>query len=254
MPGEGEPQRVGISEAAMCRDLLWRLIALLEASPRGAHTRLFDEACRRRPDLAAKQPCEVAWAQIHALGKVRHAMVERRVRRYPALQLLQRGLTFDRELLYAGAMFHDIGLMPSHSSKDESFEVDGAHAARDFLRSHGIPEQDAYTVWTAIALHTTPGVPVHMHPVVALVTAGVEMDVLGLTFDLYSDAEREAVVSAFPRTPHFKEDIIRAFYDGIKHKPNTTFGNVKADVITDKEPHFHRGNFCSVIRRSHWNG
>ena len=175
-----------------------------------------------------------------------------RVYHFGALAGLQRCLTFDRELLYAGAMFHDIGLMPSHSSKDESFEVDGAHAARDFLRSHGIPEQDAYTVWTAIALHTTPGVPVHMHP--ALVTAGVEMDVLGLTFDLYSDAEREAVVSAFPRTPHFKEDIIRAFYDGIKHKPNTTFGNVKADVITDKEPHFHRGNFCRVIRRSHWNG
>ena len=173
-----------------------------------------------------------------------------RVYHFGALAGIQRGLTFDRELLYAGAMFHDIGLMPSHSSKDESFEVDGAHAARDFLRSHGIPEQDAYTVWTAIALHTTPGVPVHMHAVVALVTAGVEMDVLGLTFDLYSDAEREAVVSAFPRTPHFKEDIIRAFYDGIKHKPNTTFGNVKADVITDKEPHFHRGNFCSVIRGS----
>ena len=104
------------------------------------------------------------------------------------------------------------------------------------------------------ALHTTPGVPEHMHPVVALVTAGVEMDVLGLTYKQYSDAEREAVVNAFPRTPDFKEDIIQAFYDGIKHKPETTFGNVKADVIADKDPHFHRGNFCSVIRCSHWHG
>jgi hypothetical protein len=93
-----------------------------------------------------------------------------------------------------------------------------------------------------------------MHPVVALVTAGVEMDVLGLTYEDYSGDEREAVVEAFPRTPHFKEDIIQAFYDGIKHRPDTTFGNVKADVIADKEPHFHRGNFCSVIRGSHWHG
>ena len=92
-----------------------------------------------------------------------------RVYHFGALAGVHRGLKFDRELLYAGAMFHDIGLMPSHSSKDERFEVDGAHAARDFLRSHGIPEEDAYTVWTAIALHTTPGVPQHMHPVVALV-------------------------------------------------------------------------------------
>lgn len=177
-----------------------------------------------------------------------------RVYHFGALAGIQQGLKFDSEFLYAGAMFHDIGLMPSHSSKDERFEVDGAHAARDFLRSHGLSEQDAYTVWTAIALHTTPGVPQHMHPVVALVTAGVEMDVLGLTYSQYSDAEREAVVNAFPRTTTFKEDIIQAFYDGIKHKPQTTFGNVKADVIADKEPHFHRGNFCSVIRCSHWHG
>jgi hypothetical protein len=124
-------------------------------------------------------------------------------------------------------MFHDMGLTPAHSSADERFEVDGANATRDFLRSHGIGQGDIDTVWTAIALHTTPGVPQHMHPVVALVTAGVEMDVLGLAYSEYSDSERDAVVRA-PRTAHFKEDIIQAFYDGIKHKPDTTFGNVKA--------------------------
>ena len=177
-----------------------------------------------------------------------------RVYHFGALAGIHRGLKFDRELLYAGAMFHDIGLMPDHSSQRERFEVDSAHAARDFLLSQGIPEEDAYTVWTAVALHTTPGVPMHMHPVVALVTAGVEMDVLGLTYKEYSRAEREAVVDVFPRTAHFKEDIIQAFYDGIKHKPATTFGNVKADVIADKEPHFHAGNFCSLIRCSAWAG
>src|ERR1700744_1126403 len=177
-----------------------------------------------------------------------------RVYHFGALAGAHRGLSFDRELLYAGAMFHDIVLMPGHSSKTESFEVDGAHAAPNFLRRQGGPESDVYTVWTAIALHTTPGVPVHMHPVVALVTAGVEMDVLGLTYKEDSDEEREAVVRAFPRPAQFKEDIIQAFYDGIKRKPDTTFGNVKADVIADKEPHFHRGNFCSVIRGSAWRG
>jgi hypothetical protein len=105
---------------------------------------------------------------------------------------------------------------------------------------HGQPNlySPAKSDWKAIALHTTPGIPQHMHPVVALVTAGVEMGVLGLTYKNYSDEEREAVVDAFPRTPHFKEDIIQAFYDGIRNKPDTTFGNVKADVIADKEPRF----------------
>ena len=178
----------------------------------------------------------------------------RRVFLWGALTAERRGLKYDPELLYIGAMFHDMGLTENHSSPDLRFEVDGANAARDFMKGHGISDRDIEDVWTAIALHTTPGIPEHMRPTIALVTAGVEMDVLGLTYEDYSDEEREAVVEAFPRTPHFKEDIIQAFYDGIKHRPETTFGNVKADVIADKEPHFHRGNFCSVIRGSHWHG
>ena len=177
-----------------------------------------------------------------------------RVYCFAALTGLRRNLRFDRELLYAGAMFHDMGVTPRQSSRTERFEVDGANVARDFLKAHNIAQGDIDLVWTAIALHTTPGIPPHMHPVVALVTVGVEMDVLGLAYRDYSDAQRQAVVQAHPRTDHFKENIIQAFYDGIKHKPDTTFGNVKADVLADKDPTFKRGNFCSVIRRSAWPG
>jgi hypothetical protein len=175
-----------------------------------------------------------------------------RVYYFGALAGKRRGLTFDPELLYAGAMFHDIGLVPAYSSVADRFEVDGANAARDFLRSHDIAEQDIDHVWTAIALHTTPGIPQYMHPVIALVTAGVEMDVLGIDYASFTDSDRNAVVQAFPRRANFKEDILQAFYDGIRHKPETTFGNVKADVLADKDPHFQRGDFCSVIRNSFW--
>jgi hypothetical protein len=177
-----------------------------------------------------------------------------RVYYFGALAGKQRGLNFDPELLYAGAMFHDMGLTQAHSTADERFEVDGANAARDFLTSRGIAPSDVEIVWNAIALHTTPGIPKHMHPVVALVTAGVEMDVLGLTYGEYDDVVREQVVNAHPRDEHFKQDIIQAFYDGIKHKPETTFGNVKADVLALKDPTFKRGNFCSVILNSRWAG
>jgi hypothetical protein len=177
-----------------------------------------------------------------------------RVYYFGALTGLRRGLKFDRELLYAGTMFHDMGLIPRHSSRTERFEVDGANAARHFLKAHKIAPSDIDLVWTAIALHTTPGIPVHMHPIIALVTAGVEMDVLGIAYEEFPDAQREAVVAAYPRRPHFKEEIIQTFYGGIKDKPDTTFGNVKADVLADKDPHFTRGNFCSVIRGSRWKG
>jgi hypothetical protein len=177
-----------------------------------------------------------------------------RVYYFGSLAGKRRGLQFDPELLYIGAMFHDMGLTPQYSSKSDRFEVDGANAAQTFLRRHNISQLDIDTVWTAIALHTTPGIPQYMHPVVALLTNGVEMDVLGIAYSEFSDVDREAIVAAYPRPVHFKEDIIQAFYDGIKHKPETTFGNVKADVLADKDPQFQRMNFCSIIRGSRWKG
>jgi hypothetical protein len=177
-----------------------------------------------------------------------------RVYFFASLAGKRRGLKFNPELLYIGAIFHDMGLTPKYSSKSDRFEVDGANSARAFLRQHNISQQDIDTVWTAIALHTTPGIPQYMHPVVALLTNGVEMDVLGIAYSEFSDADREAIVAAYPRTEHFKEDIIKAFYDGIKHKPESTFGNVKADVLADKDPKFQRMNFCSIIRGSQWKG
>lgn len=175
-----------------------------------------------------------------------------RVYYFGALTGLRRGLLFDRELLYSGAMFHDMGLTPQHSSQTKRFEVDSANTVRDFLEAHNIRQADIDLVWTAVALHTTPGISVHMHPVVALLTTGVEMDVLGIGYEEYRDAERQAVIAAYPRTEHFKEDIIQAFYDGMKHRPETTYGTVNADVLADKDPDFQRGNFCSAIRGSRW--
>jgi hypothetical protein len=120
------------------------------------------------------------------------------------------------------------------------------------LRSHGISEADVYTVWTAIALHTTPNF--RPHASVALVTAGVEMDVLGIPYSDYADTERNAIVKAHPRNEHFKEDIIQAFYDGMKDWPDSTFGTVNDDVLADKDPSFKWINFCSVIRELAWVG
>lgn len=176
----------------------------------------------------------------------------RRVFLWAALTGERRDLRYDPELLYIGAMFHDMGLTPRYSSPDLRFEVDGANTARDFLRSHGIAERDIEEVWTAIALHTTPGIPEHMRPTVALVTAGVEMDVLGIAYQEFTDQQRQDVRTHHPRGERFKHRIIDAFADGVKAKPTTTFGNVKADVLELKVPGFQRANFCSIILGSDW--
>jgi hypothetical protein len=175
----------------------------------------------------------------------------RRVYWWGSLQGRNRGLSFDPELLYIGALFHDLGLNPEHRHSGRRFEVDSADEARRFLQRHGVPEDSIRRVWTAIALHTTPGIPEFMEPEVALVTAGVEYDVLGIGYHDISDADRAAITALHPR-PDFKRRILRAFTDGIAPRPETTFGNVKADVLERFVPGFKRANFVDIIESSDW--
>src|SRR5919107_3952691 len=176
----------------------------------------------------------------------------RRVFFWGALTGERKGLKYDPELLYLGAMFHDMGLTKAHASPDLRFEVDGANAAREFMKGYGVSERDIEDVWTAIALHTTPGIPEHMRPTIALVTAGVEMDVLGIAYHDFTHEQRNHVCAHHPREANFKENIIDHFGNGIIKKPETTFGNVKADVLALKDPTYQRKNFCSIILGSAW--
>lgn len=175
----------------------------------------------------------------------------RRVYFWGALRGLARGLSADPELLYVGALFHDLGLTERYGRDDQRFEIDGADEARRFLRQHGIGPDDAHLVWEAIALHTTPEIPWHMAPEVALVTAGVEADVLGFGLDEIGEKALGEVVALHPR-PDFKRRILKEFTEGIAPRPQTTFGNVKADVLERYVPGFERTNFVDVILGSDW--
>lgn len=175
----------------------------------------------------------------------------RRVYWFGSLLGRQRGLSWDPELLYLGALFHDVGLGESFHGSGRRFEVDSADEARRFLASRGVPEDSVRRVWTAIALHTTPGIPEHMEPEVALVTAGVEYDVLGIGYHDIADSDRAAIVDLHPR-PDFKRRILGAFKDGVAPKPETSFGNVKADVLEHFVPGFQRGDFVRTIEGSDW--
>jgi HD superfamily phosphodiesterase len=175
----------------------------------------------------------------------------RRVFLFGVLQGRRSGLRPDPELLYAGAMFHDIGLTERYRNSTLRFEVDGANAARDFLLEHGVEDADADKVWLGIALHTTPGVPEFRAPETALVTAGVETDVLGIGRDDLAAEDLAAVVAAHPR-PDFKQQILEAFNEGMKHRPQTTFGTCNADVLERFDPTFARDNFVDNILGNTW--
>ena len=169
-----------------------------------------------------------------------------RVFLFGAIRGRHRGLKVDHELLYLGAVFHDLGLTAKYRSRDHRFEVDSANAARDFLRANGIDESTAGVVWDAIALHTTPEIPWHKRPEIALVTGGVEADVLGDGLDEIPAGDRDAVLSAYPRID-FKRGIVRAFSDGFGHKPAITSGTMNSDVLERTVPGDHRRDFCDLI-------
>jgi hypothetical protein len=175
----------------------------------------------------------------------------RRVFLFGSLQARRLHIQPDPELLYVAALFHDTGLVEPYRGTDQRFELDSAKTARSFLHSRGFSTAETDLVWTAIALHTTPEVPYQMAPEIAATTAGVETDVLGIQLDTLSHNEIDAITAVHPR-PNFKNEILRAFTDGFKDRPHTTFGTVNADVLEHFMPGFHRMDFVEVIKNSSW--
>lgn len=175
----------------------------------------------------------------------------RRVFLFGALHGRRLGLQSDLELLYVAAMFHDLGLTARYGTSTQRFEMDGADAARDFLLEHGVEQSDADKVWLGIALHTTPEVPARLDPETALLAAGVKTDVVGVGREELTAEVIEAVTAAHPR-PDFKNRILAAFNDGMKHRPDTTFGTMNDDVLAHFDPTFKRGDLVDIILSSSW--
>ena len=175
----------------------------------------------------------------------------RRVYVFGSLQGQRLQLSPNPELLYVGAMFHDLGLTEKYRGATQRFELDGADEARRFLEGHGIGGDDARTVWLAVALHTTPEVPYRLDPEIALLTAGVETDVLGINRNELPEDLISQVTAVHPR-PNFKREILQAFADGFRHRPDSTFGTVNADVLEHFIPGYRHVDFVDVIENSSW--
>ncbi len=171
---------------------------------------------------------------------------------FGAMKGVRQNLKFNSELLYVAALFHDLGLVDAYHTDAKRFEVDGADAAREFLKSHGIPDPKSDLVWEAIALHTTPGIPQFMRPEIALTNAGVLVDVIGIGYDEYTPEQRDQVIAAFPRGDNFKNDFIKVQTCSALKKPLTTYGTVNFDYIHDHDPTFHLPNACTRIRNAPW--
>ncbi|GAA3079385.1 HD domain-containing protein [Pseudonocardia yunnanensis] len=161
------------------------------------------------------------------------------------------GIKADPELLYVAAMFHDLGLVEGHRNLTQRFEVDGADAARDFLLAHDVPADAARLVWLSVALHSTHGIPRFMEPEVALLAAGVRVDVDGAGMDLLDPAAIEEIIAVHPRCD-FKRQGLKTIAEGVKDRPDTLLGTIASDMLARYSPDFKRVDFVDVVRNNAW--
>ncbi|MFG2603217.1 HD domain-containing protein [Streptomyces sp. NPDC048514] len=175
----------------------------------------------------------------------------RRVFVFGVMHARRMGLDPDPELLYLSAMFHDTGLSTPFSDVEQRFEVDGADHARKFMLDRGFSAPVADVVWTAIALHTTPGIPGRMGPEIAITNFGVLTDVLGFGLDELDRDQVDEITAVHPRGD-FKNEFLQAFVDGLEHRPETTNGTVNSDVLEHFVPGFRRTTTVERIMSAPW--
>lgn len=176
----------------------------------------------------------------------------RRVFLFSSIHARTLGLDPDPELLYVAALFHDAGLLTPFSEAEQRFEIDGADHARAFLLERGFSARAVEVVWNAIALHTTPGIPGRMGPEVAATNLGVLTDAIGLGLDKLDPAMVDEITAAHPRGD-FKNEFLETLYEGLKHRPDTTYGTINADVLEYFVPDFRRTSMVERVIASSWS-
>jgi len=142
----------------------------------------------------------------------------------------RRGISFDRELLYLAAMFHDTGLPSPLPHVD--FTVRSAAVARGFADRHGLPADSREVVTNAIAMHHTPGVDLESGPEAFLMSAGAAVDVFGSRSNQIPDAVRKHVVEQFPRLG-FKREFAAVWRAEAKQVPHGRAWFLHRFAVTD---------------------
>jgi len=135
------------------------------------------------------------------------AIVNHSMRTYLLAQAYaqKRSKAFDEEGLLLAALFHDLGLCPSHRDRSLPFQVIGSRALRGFLRDRGVPEERAAPLAEAIDFHFLFYPRWSRGAEVGLLQVGAWIDMTGLRrWEVVAEAKE--IERAYPRL-----DIARGF-------------------------------------------
>ncbi|KAK3322828.1 hypothetical protein B0H66DRAFT_475018, partial [Apodospora peruviana] len=135
------------------------------------------------------------------------------------------------EVQAVGLMLHDLG--PNHNldspfvTLDRRFEVDGAFAARSFIRGHPDgkrrDERRVQLVFDAIALHGEPELALYKEPDVLAVYHGNNLDFSGPGTLGVTEAEYNAVVAEFPKIMNQTKQVLTGILWYCRNKALSTY-------------------------------
>jgi hypothetical protein len=138
-----------------------------------------------------------------------------------------KGIDCDLEVVAIGTILHDIGLEAAVPGSNR-FEVNGAAAARSFVREQGVSSRRAQLIWDLVALNSTPSIALHKEPEVALGTMGIGLDYAGFGFDLIPPADTADILRAFPRL-QMKDQFAETCRRLVAARPETSSDNFLRD-------------------------
>jgi hypothetical protein len=138
-----------------------------------------------------------------------------------------KSIEHDAEVVAVATLLHDITLNERFAGP-RRFEVEGADLARTFAADVGFDKRRAQLIWDSVALNSTPSIGLYKESEVALCTAGICLDVVGLQYDLIPPDEMKKVVGEFPRLG-MKARMTRCFCGIARSHPETTYDNFARD-------------------------
>jgi hypothetical protein len=133
----------------------------------------------------------------------------------------------DTEVVAVGTVLHDITLNEAFAGP-RRFEVEAADLVRNFAREGGVDERRAQLIWDSVALNSTASIGLYKEPEVALCTAGIVLDVVGIQYSVIPASEMAEILKEFPRL-NMKQKMTSCFCHIAQTRPETTYDNFCRD-------------------------
>ena len=146
---------------------------------------------------------------------------------FAALLAQRKQTAHDGEVLAVTTILHDLGLAEAFNGPLR-FEVEGANAARAFVRDEGMDDRRSQLIWDGVALNSTPSIALYKEAEIALATLGIGLDWGGFGYDALTETEIAAIVEAFPRL-EMKQEFTQAVCRIVETRPATTYDNFARD-------------------------